>query len=68
VYFNKRKYSVTTSKIQNQIRNSARKSGVRISEMDEKDVSEKMEGRNTSDKARPVSTASKDEPNLFTKD
>jgi len=74
IYFNKRKYSVTTSKIQNQIRNSARKGGVRISEMDEKDVYEKMnkEKDNAYDKAHPIAIsskhASKEEPNLFTKD
>lgn len=66
VYFNKRKYSVTTSKIQNQIRNSARKSGVHIIEMDEKGVEDKIgEGKSdTSNKTRPVAVSPK-KPNLF---
>jgi len=69
VFFNKRKYSVTTSKIQNQIRNSARKNGVHIIEMDEKSVEDKIwePKSDTSDKARPVAS-SKKQPSLFPSD
>lgn len=43
VYFNKRKYSVTTTKIQNQIRYTAEKSDVHLVEMDEPEVYDKMD-------------------------
>lgn len=64
VYFNKRKYSVTTSKIQNQIRSKAKQNDVRLKEMDEKEVYEKIDGT----KPAPSKPKSKEEPHLFPKD
>lgn len=40
VYFNTTKYSVTTSKIQNQIRRTAADSGVELKETDEKGIND----------------------------
>jgi hypothetical protein len=65
VYFNKIKYSVTTSKIQSQIRYTAKQNGVRLTEMSEDDVVDLMASHSTPKskaKAEPTQTS------LFKKD
>lgn len=74
IYLNKKKYSVTTSKIQHQIRNAAIQNGIKLIELSEAEVYEVMnkDVPGAYDKAHPVAISSKgkegDELPLFPQD